>query len=329
MNILITGASGFLGAYLLRQAVAEGFSVFAGVRASSNVSQFDDLENITFLDLPYHDPQKLEAFLFDCKQVYGKFDYIVHNAGLTKCRHKSDFDRVNFRYTKNFVEALVASDSVPTKFLFVSSLSAVSGGNNGIIRNSDLPQPNTLYGMSKHYAEDFLESHPGFPYLTVRPTGIYGVGDKDYTIYLNTINHHIEPYLGSGKQHVSFIFVTDLVELIFSMLRSEIVRRAYCVSDGKSYTQQQYAAIVKKALRRRTIKIVVPVFMLKAICNTLDWLGGLFGFVPTLNADKFRILTARNWTCDISDLRRDFDFHPKILLKKGVEECVKAMRKIK
>jgi nucleoside-diphosphate-sugar epimerase len=44
----------------------------------------------------------------------------------------------------------------------------------------------------------------------------------------------------------------------------------------------------------------------------------------TLNRDKFKIMKQRNWSCDISDAKHDFNFNPCFSLKKGINETVKA-----
>lgn len=325
MKILITGASGFLGGHLVRKAVESNFETFAGVRATSNVSQFKDLTSVTFVDLPYINKEKLKSYLLECKNQWGTFDYIIHNAGITKCKHESDFDSVNFENTRNFVEALIETDAVPRKFIYISSLGAVGPGNDKTLEPltlTDIPKPNTLYGVSKLKSEEFLQSTIDFPYLVVRPTGIYGPEDKEYNIYVSTINKGFEPYLGFKPQYLSFIYVTDLVNVIFSMLEGNITRKAYFVSDGQTYTQQEYAQLIKKYLHRKTLKITLPLSIIKALFYGFDVIGGCVGKVPTLNADKYKIMSARNWVCDISELKKDFNYTPHYLLEDGVRETV-------
>ncbi len=325
MNILITGASGFLGSNLVHKAATENFECFAGVRKGSNIGQFDDIESLHFVNLPYKSKDNLVQLLLEYKQKHGKFDYIIHNAGLTKCKKKSDFDRVNFQFTKNFVEALIEADCVPKKFIYISSLGALGPGDDKTfkpIRLTDTPHPNTLYGKSKRKAEEFLESTDTFPYLIIRPTGIYGPGDKEYNVYISTVHKGIEPYVGFRTQYISFIYIEDLVRLIFTLLTSPFQRKAYLVSDGKAYTQQIYARIVRNHFSNSPIKIKVPLFLFKTLCYSFDFIGGLFGRVPLLNSDKYKILSARNWLCDISELKKDIDFKPYYYLEDGVRETM-------
>jgi nucleoside-diphosphate-sugar epimerase len=325
MKILITGATGFVGSYLVRNALAKGFETFAGVRQSSNVSQFKDLPTLTFIDLPYHHPSELKTYLLSCKEQYGTFDYIIHNAGLTKCQQKSDFDRVNYEYTKNFVEALQETNCIPQKFIYISSLSAVGKGDEDTflpMRETDLPFPETLYGLSKLKAEKFLQSTTNFPYIIARPTGVYGPEDKEYNIYVSMIDKGLEVYLGKDPQYVSFIYISDLVKVLFTMLESSIEREVYFISDGESYTLQQYAGFIKKYLHKKTLMLTIPLYIVKALCYSFDTIGGWFGQVPTLNIDKYKIISARNWHCDISNLKQDFNFKPDYLLEEGVKETV-------
>ena len=47
-------------------------------------------------------------------------------------------------------------------------------------------------------------------------------------------------------------------------------------------------------------------------------------FVSTLNCDKFKIMKQRNWSCDVSEAKRDFNFNPQFSLEKGIKVTVEA-----
>jgi nucleoside-diphosphate-sugar epimerase len=114
-----------------------------------------------------------------------------------------------------------------------------------------------------------------------------------------------------------------LVKSIFLLLDKGITRMAYFVSDGNVYTNAEYANIVKEALgKKRVFKIYIPVFKLKIICFILDTVCGWFGKSPTLNRDKYNILKARNWNCDIEPLQKDTNFHADYDLTRGISEII-------
>lgn len=169
-KILITGASGFIGSFIVEEALRRGMETWAVVRRTSSREYLQD-ERIHFIELDFSSVDKLK------EQLSGhQFDYVVHAAGVTKCLNKEDFFRVNRDGTHNFVEALQALNQPLERFVFLSSLSIF-----GAIREqqpykeiepTDTPQPNTAYGKSKLEAEQLLPS--SFPYIILRPTGVYG-----------------------------------------------------------------------------------------------------------------------------------------------------------
>ena len=96
-------------------------------------------------------------------------------------------------YTKNFVDALVETQNVPESFVFISSLSAHGAGDEKgytPISVHHTPCPNTAYGRSKLLAENHIKSIPDFPYVILRPTGVYGPRDKDYLILMRSIKRY-------------------------------------------------------------------------------------------------------------------------------------------
>ena len=164
-KILITGASGFIGGFLVEEALRRGYETWAGVRASSSRAHLQD-PRIRFIDLKYDDPTALTAQLAEFARKEGAWDYVLHNAGLTKTTDKRNFMRVNYENTRHFAEALAAADCRPKKFLLMSSLSSYGiGDETGFtpIRLDDPQRPNTAYGQSKLAAEQYIRSQQHFP----------------------------------------------------------------------------------------------------------------------------------------------------------------------
>ncbi|MDR2653039.1 MAG: NAD(P)-dependent oxidoreductase [Prevotellaceae bacterium] len=327
MKILITGASGFIGSFLVEKSLEQGFETYAGIRASSSKKYLSD-ERIKFIDINYADKETLISQLNEFKQQNGAWDYIIHNAGVTKCDKKSDFDKINFIFTKNFVEALCATDMIPKTFVYMSSLSAWGTGNEKTlepVKLSDAPRPNTAYGKSKINAENFIANIADFPYLFIRPTGVYGPREKDYLAFVKSVKKGIVPSIGLKTQYLTFVYVKDLAKAIFLLIEKHVVRKSYFVSDGNVYTSKEYARTVKKLLGKRfTIKICLPVFVLKIICFSLDTIYGWFGKSPTLNRDKYNILKARNWKCETEPLQNDANFVADYDLTRGIKETIEV-----
>lgn len=331
-KILITGASGFIGSFIVEESLKRGYETWAGVRASSS-KQFLPDSSVRFVDLPYSSKEQMEKILEEQKELHGKWDIIIHNMGLTKCEDKSDFDRVNFEYTRNFITALYDADMVPEQFIYMSSLSAFGPGNPETLKEiklNDVPKPDTLYGKSKLKAEEFIRLLPDFPYTILRPTGVYGPREKDYFVMLQTLSRHLNPAIGFKPQYITFIYVKDLVKTIFLAIEKKAIKKAYFVADGDVWTSDEYADLAKKELGVKwTIPVKVPCFLVKILAYTLDTVCGWFGKTPTLNKDKYNILSALNWKCEVAPLNMDLDFEPDYNLEKGLRECIEWYRREK
>lgn len=329
-KILITGASGFIGSFAVGKALELGYETWAGIRQGSSREYLQD-KRIHFIDLAYGDKNKLKAQLQEFAAENGKFDCIVHIAGITKTLRREDFEKVNFGHVKNFADALIETETMPGQFIFMSSLSAFGAGdekNYSPILSTDTPHPNTAYGKSKLKAEQYLQSLPGFPYVILRPTGVYGPRDKDYLILMKTVQGGLNVGAGFKKQILTFIYVEDLVHVIFLCVEKGVRRKAFFVADGDTYTDAEFNRIIQEALgKKRVLRLPVPLWIVKPIAWISEKISLLNGRPSTLNTDKYIIMKQRNWKCDVTDLKSDLGFSPGFRLKKGVGETVAWYRK--
>ena len=326
-RILITGASGFIGSFLVEQAIKEGYNVYAGIRKSSNLKFITGLKASLFaVDLS--NKQEIINKLYK----YDRFDYIIHNAGITKTCNDKLFDQTNLKNTQNLIEALQETNRIPDKFVYISSLAAFgpSQHNTYPIKLTDKPSPISKYGISKLKTETYIKSIQSLPYLIFRPTGVYGPREKDYLVMYKSIKSGLETYIGNKNQYISFVYVKDLAELLLKSLKSDIKRESYFVSDLKNYTAIEFNNIVKKELNKKTIAIVFPAFIVKILAFLSEKIScTVQNKIPTLNIEKFKDISEKNWSCDSSKLVSDFNFKPKYDLYKGVHEAINWYKKNK
>ena len=314
-KILITGASGFIGGFLVEEALRNDWQTWAGVRQSSSREYLQD-PLIQFIDLNFADKEKLKEQIVQHVSLHGKWEYIIHNAGLTKCLHPKDFERVNFLFSRHLIEALQETGNVPGKFVLMSSLSA------------HRPDVHTHYGTSKLKAEQFLQNQPDFPYIILCPTGVYGPREKDYYLVLKTIQAGLDLTAGSKPQKLSFIYIHDLVQAVFRALESPVSRQTYCVSDGKTYSDTEYTEIAKKALgKKHVIKLRIPLAILKIVSVISEKIATFTHKPSTLNRDKYEIMKQRDWSCDTAPIERELGFRAAYDLERGMKECVEWYRK--
>lgn len=324
-SILITGASGFIGSFIVEEALKRKFGVWAGVRASSSREYLKN-RKIHILELDFAHPNELRAQLSGHKGTYNKFDYIVHCAGVTKCVDKNEFDRVNYLQTKYFVDALRELNMIPKQFIFISTLSVfgpVHEKSFEPITENDVPLPNTAYGLSKLKTELYLQSIPGFPYVIYRPTGVYGPREKDYFLMAQSIQKHTDFSVGFSRQDLTFVYVKDIVQAVFLGIGKQVVRRAYFLADGKVYQSRTFSDLIRKELGNPfVIRFRCPLIILKLVSLLAEFWAKQRNKTSTLNSDKYRIMKQRNWQCDITPAIKELGYSPEYDLERGVKETI-------
>lgn len=323
-RVLITGSSGFIGSFLVQEALERNFEVYAGIRSSSSKKYLQD-DRINFVTMDFSNPQKLQSQLVELKKEKGKFDYIVHNAGTTKAKNDQEYYLVNGQYTKNFVEALQEAEMVPVKFIYISSLAAYGPGNETDfepITNKHAPHPVTAYGRSKLESEKYLISLTNFPFIILRPTAVYGPRDKDLFMVFKMINNHFEIFLGSSEQRLTFIYVKDMARAVFLAIQSKIINQGYFVTDGKNYRIKTFTHLIKRKLGKRTLSLRLPIPLVKSAAFLMEKIYGFSGEIPAFNRERISELTALNWTCETQSFNRDMEFEAYYDLEKGVSETV-------
>ncbi|RLD63965.1 MAG: NAD(P)-dependent oxidoreductase [Bacteroidetes bacterium] len=326
-RILITGASGFIGSFMVEKAISKGYEVYAGIRKTSSKQYLKD-KRIKFIEFNFADNNDLLRIFSNLKKQNIKFDYIIHNAGITKANKKKEYFTINYQYTKNIIDALFYTNLIPDKFVYMSSLAAHGPVQKGkkIMKLSDKPAPVTSYGKSKLKAENLITAKNNFPYIIIRPIGVYGPREKDFYIYFKLIKKHLQPLIGFTTPNVSFIYVKDLVKVIFTALESDIKNKTYFVSDGVISNSITLGNTIKKHLNKKTIKIRIPIGLLKITAFFLEPIYGLFGKTPTVNFEKINELKS-SWICDIKPLEKDFNFKADYNLNNGIYETTQWYKK--
>lgn len=323
-RVLVVGAGGFTGGYLVQEALSRGYETWAGVRESTSRRYLKE-DAIKFLVLDFDKPETLASTLRAALPEGEKWDYILYNLGATKCVRFSDFSRINYQYLRDFTEALKQADMVPEKLLYMSSLSALGPGDERTgtpFTEKTLPGPNTRYGASKLKAEMWL-AMSGLPYIVLRPTGIYGPRDKDYFLMFKTISKGMDFSVGFHTQKLTFLYVTDLAKAAWDALEKAPAGETYNIGHPSVWTQKQFRSFVSHALGRSVVLPVrLPLMVVKAACGIAEKIGAATGNPSTLNSDKYNILSQRNWTVDVSKACRDFGFAPEVDLEEGVAKCL-------
>ena len=328
-RILITGATGFIGGFIVEEALRRGMEVWVAVRKSSSRRFLTDMR-INFIELNLGSSADIERSLAGLS-----FDYVVHAAGVTKCVDSADFHRVNTLGTINLVNALLHLGGNIRRFVYISSLSSYGPVYEDEplreIKPSDPQCPDTAYGRSKMESERCLDTILGddgkgntFPYVILCPTGVYGPRERDYFMMAKSIRSHVDFAVGYKPQYLTFVYVLDVVQAVFLALEKGRNGGRYFLSDGNVYSSRTFSDLIHRELGRPwLLRIKAPIWVLRVVTFFGEYVGRITGKVSALNNDKYNIMRQRNWRCDIAPAREELGYTPQYDLERGVPLTVK------
>jgi len=312
-SVLITGANGFVGSRLCRRLIDDRFKVIAGVRKSADLSLLSGLD----LEHRYGDVTQPETLPDMVRGV----DYVIHNAGIVKARSKAPFFQVNEQGTRNLMDAVVAHNPTVKKVIYVSS-QAASGPvtSNRPVRESDEPNPLTVYGQSKLAGEQAaLVFSNRLNLAIVRPAGVYGPGDKEILTFFAAIKNHIKPYFGNTSRKIQLVHVDDLARAISLLLTAETRSgEIYFISEKRAYSIKEMIALLQQACGRSGIPLYVPSSLFRVIARLSEILLRIVGITPMLTREKAEELLA-SWEVETVKAERDFGFVSEIDFAEGAK----------
>jgi len=318
-RVLITGASGFIGYHLIKAAQKAGLQVDAAVRPSSKLSHLNALSP-RFVSVDFSAPNSLVKSLEE-----GQYSHIIHAAGATKAKNIEEYNTINAEYTRNLALAAGQANIPLKKFVFVSSLAAIGPADYHdvhLFTENKKPTPVTAYGKSKLLAEQYL-ADISLPLAILRPTAVYGPGEKDLFIVFKMLQDGLDMYIGKEPQRFSFVYVQDLVNAIMLSLHAENKNdHTYNISDGNVYNRYELADTFKDLTGKKTLRFHIPKGIVTVVANVLEMAYMNSEKAPVLNKEKLHELTAPNWACSIEAAKRDLHYRPVYNLKTGLADSM-------
>jgi nucleoside-diphosphate-sugar epimerase len=248
--IALTGATGFIGQYLLRELPKRGYRLRVLLRRPSDVPL--DCTSAVVGDLAR--PQNMAAALADV-------DAVIHSAGLAHAmsgRPEDDYRVFNTEATIGLARA--ARRAGVRRFVFLSSIRAQCGPTSEQVLTEALePRPTEAYGRSKLAAEQGL-ADVGLDWAALRLVLVYGPGVKGNMAQLMRLARSPFPLpLRSLKAQRSLLSLDNLVEAIFTVLSApEPLGRPFLVADPGPITIPEMLAAMRRGLGRRPGLLPVP-----------------------------------------------------------------------
>ena len=318
---LVTGATGFIGARLVRRLVERGDEVACLVRSTSDTSNLESL-GVRLLNGSLGDAGSLAAVMTEARP-----DAVYHLAGLTHAVKTADFHRVNAEGTKALVEAAAALD-VPPTFVLVSSLAAAGPSPPGVPHTeATRSAPVSEYGKSKLLGEDLARQHAGAtPLSIVRPPVVFGAGDRDGLLLFKSLRAfplHAVPQLKGLP--LSLIHVDDLVDALTRVAdRGERVRPfaenpteglfdptgLYYAADPTESSYAEMGRMAAAAMDKKVWVLCRRKYPFLPLALAGDLWARWRGKAPLFGMDKLREASASGWVCDPAKITEQLAWAP-------------------
>ena len=322
LNILVTGATGFVGGHVAEACVARGHAVRTIARPSSDTALLDQL-GVAIHRGDLTDPETVR------KAVEG-IDAIVHCAAkVGDWGPVEDYRPVNVDALRSLLEACY---NKPLKrFIHISSLGVYSARHHyGTDENEPLP-PRHMDGYTQtkveaeHLALDAHRLH-GTPVVVLRPGFIYGPRDRTVLPKLAAnLKRGVVRYISDpSKLAMNTIYIGNLVDAIFLALdHPEAVGQVYNLTDGEFVSKRRFFETIADGLGLPRPSGRVPLFMAKLIARVLEGRARRRGHKTPPRVTQARVkLIGLNLDFSIEKAKRDLGYSPRVNFEQGMKETL-------
>ncbi|MEM9068464.1 MAG: NAD(P)-dependent oxidoreductase [Myxococcota bacterium] len=315
MRILLTGATGFLGAHLVRVLQEEGHTLKALARASSRTEPLEE-RGVEVVRGSFGD----RVFL---REATSNADAIIHAAG----GGLGSRDAIYQSNTESTRALLEAAPEGLTRFVLVSSLAAHGPSKpEQPARDGDSDHPRSDYGKSKLAAEAALWEHAKrFSVVSVRPPALYGPGEYRLVSLFRAAQRGVVPMV-HPRGTLSLLDGRDCATAVARALVAPKVSGSYFVSETHPYRRQDFASLIGNAVGRDVRVVPVPVGALHWAARGAELVGRLRNTTPPLSQDKVRDASAPHQSCDPSRAIQELGWQPAHRFREGAMEAYEDYR---
>lgn len=277
-NILITGATGFIGKHLVHKLsepqLKKKYNSISFVRKPANT-------NFILGSL-----EEKDTLLRATKNI----DCVIHLAGEIKSSNKNLNYITNVIGTKNLIEA--CQENNVKRLIFSGTV------------NADLNKKGA-YGESKKQAEELVRNS-SLDYVILKLSMVYGPGDNQLSKTLALVKKlPVIPIPGDGNKKIQPVYIEDVLKVILTCLEiKQFKKKVYNIAGPYPITFNEYIQLVLDSLKLKRIKIHIPIFLIKLF---LLFTGRIFEHIIT-----FEIVNSINQDkeVDIYDSKQDLNFKP-------------------
>lgn len=299
--VLVTGATGFLGAHLLLELLRNKQNVRAIKRENSDLNfvkkifsyYHQDVDSL-FSKIEWIDADVMD--IFSLEDAMQGVDKVYHCAAVVSFSPK-DRERLfstNIKGTANVVNAALRMQI--KKLCFVSSIAAIGRSENNQLTTEETQwkssKRNSNYAISKYDAEMevWRGTEEGLNAVIVNPSVILGPGDW------KNGSAKIFDTLGKGSKFYTegvngFVDVRDVASVMFRLMESDICNQRYIVSS-ENLSYRKLFTLILKAYGKNAPSIEAPRFLLEMVWRFEKIRGSLFNSRPLIT--KETVNTSQN-----------------------------------
>lgn len=285
--VVVTGGTGFLGAYIIKELVQNGYAVRA-IRRSSKLPSFIDpsiLEKVEWVEGDVLDTMSLE-------DAFSGADTVIHSAAVVSfhSKDKDNLYKVNVEGTTNVVN--MALEANVRKLVHISSVAALGRSQKGEHVNEERKwvesSTNTHYAISKQMAERevWRGMAEGLDTVILNPSTILGYGDWNQSssaIFRSIFNEF--PFYSNGIN--GFVDVEDVARAAVLLMESDISGKRFIVS-GENWSFKQLFYTIADQFHKRRPRIEATPF-LSGLAWRLEKIKSVFGKKVLLTKESARI----------------------------------------
>ncbi|OYT41041.1 MAG: hypothetical protein B6U86_03155 [Candidatus Altiarchaeales archaeon ex4484_43] len=316
--ILVTGATGRVGGYLISSLISKNEEVRVLARRTSGLYPLKDNVDVVYGDIV--DKRSLRNAVKDVSVIYhlaAVVDYLTP---------KREMYSVNVAGTKNLLDVSLNEDI--EHFIYCSSVAVMGNIENPPANEEYVCHPFGNYGKSKYEGEkislDYYKKE-NLPVTIIRPAIVYGVGfydsfDKVLPILKNRMIPII-PVIGSGKNLIHFVHVKDVVKaLILAAKERKSVGEVYIIAGNEVHTLESVLDIAVEIMKVKKPKVHIPISLAKLVVM-MEKSKLIFGMKPEFTGEHIDNLVM-DMAYDITKAKKELGYKPEIDLKSGISEIV-------
>jgi nucleoside-diphosphate-sugar epimerase len=307
-NVVLTGASGFVGAAMVQRLKAEGLQVSAVYRSQPATQEEGMVSHV--LDIG---PEA------DWSNVLQRCDIVIHLAARvhvmkdTVADPLTEFRRANLDSTINL--ARQAASAGVKRFVYLSSIKVNGEATTAApFSASDRPAPQDPYGISKWESEQALHAisaNSGMEVVIIRPPLVYGPGVKaNFLALLGIVNRALPLPLGQVHNHRSMVYLGNLVDAIYhSAIDPRAAGKTFLVADGQDVSTPELIRMLAAAMGRPYRVFDFPVKLLRGLAALIGKSSSIDRLTQSLVVDS-------------SEIRQQLHWSPPYTLDQGLQDTV-------